>query len=256
MKNLTNKTLILQYIKDQYNLQIDSFKQVDNRISNRLAILAAFLIIIIATLNQFIFIYQNSKIGFIILLISFIALFISFNISIYYILKILIVDIYKPYVPDNTNILNDNSDDEIILNTFIMNYSKAFDKNEELLSKREVTGELFIKWNKRLFFCLVLYIFCFGSVRIFITTTDQITKVEIIKNKLEVIMPEENKNTKSSKQQKDEKSKTTVTPKPDQTIKVSPNLSGEPRRVKFAEDEKSKTLKKPYLEEKKDKKNK
>ena len=235
--NLKNKENILQYIIKQYELQITTFKQIDSRISNRLALLGAFVLILLATIpfrNSIYKTLENKIILFIIIILFFLLVFFLF-LSFYYILKLLTVKIYAPFTPVETFLKEKCIDRKILLNSFISNYSNAYLENEKILNQREKIGSRFIFLNKISLLLLILYILSLSTGIIFFNKSNSIINVNLTNNKLEVQMSIDDENKNETKTKEADTS--------DDKIEVSPDLTGKPKLMQFSEDRKKKNLK-------------
>lgn len=163
--------LKLRYLKEQYDVQIISLKQTDNRMSNRHAILAAFLLVISASISELDFFFNQYTSVIVLALVSltFLLMITFFSLTLYYLIKHLEVKVAVPAVVEE-GFLNKEIPEDSVLNDFILNYLNAFKVNRSILSEMATTTNKVFKFNKFTYVFLLVYLFFLGVGRLFFST--------------------------------------------------------------------------------------
>ena len=93
--------LILDYLREQFELQLLSMKGVDSRVASRLGVLGIYLAFMIPAVTGFVHWYppKEGKLLFGVLIGLFSVFLAFFFISLYLVIKQLLVKVYRPPVP-------------------------------------------------------------------------------------------------------------------------------------------------------------
>ncbi len=155
--------LKLDYLKEQYEIQLSSFKQIDSRTSNRLAIFAAFLVVIMSSTFQlyYFFLHSTNRCMLWLIFITFALLIFFFSASVFCILKQLMVKFAKPAVIEK-GFLNNKIPEYKVIDSFIQNYLKSYFHNKKLIEAREKLGKKLFRLNKITFSILLFYLLLLG----------------------------------------------------------------------------------------------